>query len=198
MSPKVSPLQVGVVSVPMRGEPVCGDGWKSKMHADLTYIMLVDGLGHGVFASEAAREAERILTEVQYGSPSVVLRDCHDALKKTRGAAVAIAAIDQRNRLLFFCGLGNISAMLLSANRRRGIASHNGTVGHNFHRAQEFTLPWYDDSILIMHTDGIGTRWDLDRYPGITRKHPNLIAAVLYRDFSRQRDDATVLVAKNA
>jgi hypothetical protein len=49
-----------------------------------------------------------------------------------------------------------------------------------------------------MHTDGLGTRWDLDRYPGITRRHPSLLAAVLYRDFARQRDDATVLVVKNS
>jgi hypothetical protein len=28
-------------------------------------------------------------------------------------------------------------------------------------------------------------------------KHASVIAAVLYRDFERQRDDVTVLVAKN-
>jgi anti-sigma regulatory factor (Ser/Thr protein kinase) len=197
-TPKASPLQVGVVSVPVRGEAVSGDGWKAKVQADRTYIMVVDGLGHGAFASEAAREAERVLAEVQSSSPAMVVRDCHDALKKTRGAAVAVAAIDPAKRTLSFCGLGNISAVLVSSRGRRGIASHNGTAGHTFHRTQEFTLPWDEDSVLIMHTDGLSTRWDLDRYPGITRKQSSLIAAVLYRDFARQRDDATVLVAKNS
>jgi hypothetical protein len=44
-----------------------------------------------------------------------------------------------------------------------------------------------------MHTDGLGTRWSLDDYAGLLRRHPSVIAAVLYRDFSRNRDDATVL-----
>jgi hypothetical protein len=48
-----------------------------------------------------------------------------------------------------------------------------------------------------MHSDGLNTRWDLALYPGIWSKHPALIAGLLYRDFSRERDDVTVLVAKS-
>jgi hypothetical protein len=76
------------------------------------------------------------------------------------------------------------------------MASHNGTVGHQMARVQEFTYPWNADSHLIMHSDGLGSRWDLERYPGIWSKHPSLIATILHRDFSRGRDDVTVLVAK--
>jgi hypothetical protein len=47
-----------------------------------------------------------------------------------------------------------------------------------------------------MHSDGLGTQWRLERYPGLIQKHPSLIAGVLYRDFNRERDDVTVLVAK--
>jgi serine/threonine protein phosphatase PrpC len=160
--------------------------------------MVVDGLGHGEFAAEAAREAERIVSEAQSSTACQIVRDCHDALKKTRGAAIAVAIIDHPKKVMSFCGLGNVSAVLLSATGRRGLASHNGTVGHTLHRIQEFTVPWDEESLLIMHSDGLGSRWDLDRYPGILRKHPSLLAAVLYRDFARQRDDATVLVVKNS
>ena len=45
-----------------------------------------------------------------------------------------------------------------------------------------------------MHSDGLQTSWDLDRYPGIHRRDPALIAALLYRDFERGRDDVTVVV----
>jgi hypothetical protein len=79
----------------------------------------------------------------------------------------------------------------------RGLASHNGTVGHQLHRIQEFTLPWNADSLLVMHSDGLKSSWDLKPYPGIWSKHPALIAGMLYRDFSREHDDVTVLVAKN-
>ncbi len=47
-----------------------------------------------------------------------------------------------------------------------------------------------------MHSDGLQTRWNLSTYPGLSRKHPTLIAAVLYRDYSRKRDDVTVVVLR--
>jgi hypothetical protein len=65
-------------------------------------------------------------------------------------------------------------------------------------RLQEFTYPWNPESIFVMHSDGLISRWDLERYPGIWNKPPSVIAALLHRDFSRGRDDVTVLVAKAA
>lgn len=191
-------LRLGVVSIALRGESVCGDGWFFRTHHDTAWLMAVDGLGHGVFAAEAAREAERVLSETTSDSPTAILADVHDALKKTRGAAAAITVIDRRRGTLSFAGLGNISAVLANGENSRGLASHNGTVGHHMSRLQEFTFPWMDDSTLIMHSDGLGSRWNLNDYPGLLNKDPGLIGAVLYRDFSRERDDATVLVLKNA
>lgn len=188
---------VGVISIPIRGEAVCGDGWGVKTSSGTVHLMVVDGLGHGRFAAEAAREAERILGESHDASPTAILRDCHDALKKTRGAAVAIASIDTAAKTLCFAGLGNISASISSPQGRRGLASHNGTVGHQMHNIQEFNSPWNEDSVLVMHSDGLSTRWDLKDFAGIWRRHPSVIASLLYRDFARERDDATVLVAKN-
>lgn len=192
-----SPFQVGAVSLAMRKETVCGDGWRSRPCNGNVLFMVVDGLGHGPYAAEAAREAERILDQSESLSPATILQDCHDALRKTRGAAAAVAAISPEKRLVFFCGVGNISGTLINLNSRRGMTSHNGTLGHELHKVQEFSYPWEPDSVLIMHSDGLGSRWDLNQYPGIMRKHASVIAAVLYRDFERQRDDVTVLVAKN-
>ena len=188
---------LGVVSVAMRGEPVCGDGWGTKPMADHSFFMVVDGLGHGTYAAEAAQEAVRVLADSEGNSAEAILRDCHDALKKTRGAAGAIASISQEKGTLVFSGIGNISSVVLDGESRRGIASHNGTLGHQIHKFQEFTVPWNSESVLIMHSDGLGSRWDLAQYPGLASKHPSIIAAVLYRDFERERDDVTVLAAKN-
>jgi anti-sigma regulatory factor (Ser/Thr protein kinase) len=191
-------IRFGAVSIAIRGESVCGDGWFCKASQDTAWVMVVDGLGHGIFAAEAAREAERVLAEANSNSPAAIIADVHGALKKTRGAATAIAAINKEKETLSFAGLGNISAALVSSSGTKGLASHNGTAGHQMLRLQEFTFPWKDDSTLIMHSDGVGTKWNLNDYPGLLNKHPSLIAAVLYRDFSRERDDATVLVAKNS
>lgn len=191
-------LRLGVVSIALRGESVCGDGWLFKTNQDTDWLMVTDGLGHGVFAAEAAREAERVVSETTSNSPAAIMADVHDALKKTRGAAAAITVIDRRRGTLCFAGLGNISAVLANGEGSRGLASYNGTAGHQMSKVQEFTFPWADDSTLIMHSDGLGSRWNLNDYPGLLNKHPSLIGAVLYRDFSRERDDVTVLVATNS
>lgn len=194
----VGSFSLGVVSVAMRGEPMCGDGWGIRATADRSFFMVVDGLGHGTLASDAAREAERVLTDSPETSAGGILRDCHDALKKTRGAAAAIAGISREKGTLTYAGIGNVSATVIDGQSRRGIASHNGTLGHQMHKLQEFTVPWNPESILVMHSDGLGTKWDLNQYPGLVNKHPSIIAAVLFRDFYRERDDVTVMIAKNA
>jgi anti-sigma regulatory factor (Ser/Thr protein kinase) len=193
----LSPLDIGVVSVPIKGEDVCGDGWGVRKTADSIMLMVVDGLGHGILASDAAREAERIFAVTRSESPTPILQDSHDALKKTRGAAMAIASLHFERRLISFAGVGNIGSSIVTSSSSRGMASHNGTVGHQLHRVQEFTFPWNAESLLVMYSDGLKSSWDLKPYPGIWSRHPALIAGMLYRDFSRERDDVTVLVAKN-
>jgi hypothetical protein len=47
-----------------------------------------------------------------------------------------------------------------------------------------------------MHSDGISARWRADAYPGLAKAHPALVAGIIYRDFGRPRDDATVLVLR--
>lgn len=190
-------FSIGVVSLAMRGELECGDGWGTRAGVDRSFFMVVDGLGHGIFAAEAAREAERVLASSHSASAGNILRDFHDALRKTRGAAAAIAEISQERGTLTYAGIGNISGTVIEGESRRGIASHNGTLGHQMHKIQEFTVPWNQDSVLIMHSDGLGTKWDLNQYPGLASKHPSIVAAVLYRDFQRERDDVTVIAARN-
>lgn len=160
--------------------------------------MVVDGLGHGILAAEAARGAEQIFSSSRESSLTGILIDIHDALKKTRGAAVALARIDVECGLLSFAGVGNIGASIVANESSRQMASYNGTVGVQTERFQEFTYPWNKDSIFVMHSDGLTSRWDLGRYPGIWMKPPSVVAALLHRDFSRGRDDVTVLVAKTA
>jgi hypothetical protein len=130
-------------------------------------------------------------------SPTAILQDSHDSMKKTRGAAMAVAAVRARQRVLSFGGIGNIGASVVAPASSRGIASHNGTLGHQIHKIQEFASPWNADSLLVLYSDGLKSGWNLESYPGIWSKHPSVIAGILFRDFSRERDDVTVVVARN-
>jgi hypothetical protein len=125
-----------------------------------------------------------------------MLRTAHDALKPTRGAAVQIAAIDTANRTITSAGVGNISASINTADGSKSIPSQPGIVGHQMSRVRELVLPWGNDSLLAMHSDGVSARWRLDAYPGLRLRDPAITAAVLYRDFARGRDDATILMVR--
>jgi hypothetical protein len=120
----------------------------------------------------------------------------HQAAKPTRGAAFGVAVLDEAAGVVRFAGVGNVAAVVVKGGERRHLVSYNGIVGHEYRKLSEFSHPWQAPSVLIMHSDGIATHWDLERYPGLLARDPSLIAGVLYRDFMRGRDDATVLVLK--
>jgi anti-sigma regulatory factor (Ser/Thr protein kinase) len=188
---------VSAVCLPVKGERVSGDAWSHRRGKGTETFMVVDGLGHGAGAAEAAYEALALFAARPEARPAELLQEMHDALKKTRGAAVAIAEADRYHGKLALAGVGNISAAILSPNMKpRALVSHNGTVGHVVSRVQEFTVPWASGDLLVMHSDGISSHWDLASLPGLFSKPPAMIAAVIYAQATRGRDDATVLVAR--
>jgi len=78
----------------------------------------------------------------------------------------------------------------------RHAVSHNGTLGHGARQIRGYQFPWPAGALFVMHSDGLLSHWQLSDYPGLIQRHPALIAAVLYRDFSRGRDDVTVVVGR--
>jgi anti-sigma regulatory factor (Ser/Thr protein kinase) len=189
-------MKIGAVCIPMQGEERCGDSWSYESLAERCIFVLVDGLGHGVGAADAAERAVTSVQEHKTKSPAAIMEHAHDALRGTRGAALALAVVDFREQVLRYCAVGNISARIINADAPRHLVSLNGIVGHAVHKISEFTYSWSSDSVLIMHSDGLMSRWDLGAYPGLLNRHPSLIAGILYRDFSRGRDDVTVIAAK--
>jgi hypothetical protein len=47
-----------------------------------------------------------------------------------------------------------------------------------------------------MASDGLSASWDIESYPGLLQRTPQLIAGTLMRDYGREADDATALVAR--
>ena len=186
----------GSVCVPVAGETRCGDAWKCQDQAGRRLVMVVDGLGHGPYAADAAEEALTAFRANQHKSPKEIMEAAHGYLQKTRGAAMAVAQIDFERQIVRYSGIGNIAGAIVADGRSRSMISHNGIVGHQSETIRELTFPWERDAFLVMHSDGINTRWSLDRYPGLRSRHASLIAGVLYRDFKRTRDDATVVVSR--
>jgi anti-sigma regulatory factor (Ser/Thr protein kinase) len=189
-------LDIDGISVAVEGEQLSGDAWSYRATPKGMVVFVADGLGHGPLAESAASEAVRAF-EKNFHRPAAVLLDMvHQATRATRGAAVAVACIDLEERMVRFSGIGNIAAALVAGNEIRHMVSMNGIVGHQVRTFREFCYPWQENALLVMLSDGLGTRWDFHSYPGLAQKPCGLIAGVLYRDLVRGRDDATVVVVR--
>lgn len=186
--------RLGAICTPKEGETECGDSWRlATNRGQLTALMVIDGLGHGPCAAQAAHAAAGSFASQPFENPARQIERAHQALGGTRGAAVACAAWNSTPSLKY-AGIGNICGRLVGEAGNHGLVSHSGTVGFQVRRVQEFDYPFASGALLIMHSDGLGTRWDLDDYAGLRYRHPAIIAATLYRDHARARDDATVIV----
>jgi anti-sigma regulatory factor (Ser/Thr protein kinase) len=185
----------GGVSIAKAGEDVCGDAWSVSNQGDVRTLFVADGLGHGPDAAEAAVEAVRIFHRYNGHTVANLLDYVHGGLRATRGAAVSIARFDPATRNINFSGIGNVAGVIIAGGETKRMVSMAGTAGFNTRKIRAFDYP-FTQGLIILHSDGLASSWTVDRYPNLATLHPSLIAAILYRDFTRLRDDATVLVAK--
>jgi len=188
----------GAVSIAMPGQDVCGDSWAVTANGDGMTLFLADGLGHGHDAAEAAVEATRLFHRFGGHQVATLLDYIHGGLRATRGAAVSVGRFDPATHKVAFAGIGNVAgAVAENGAGLKRMVTMPGTAGHNARKIQAFDYP-FRHGLIILASDGISTSWNLDRYPGAQSMHPTLVAAMLYRDFGRHRDDATVVVGKSA
>jgi anti-sigma regulatory factor (Ser/Thr protein kinase) len=192
--PEIRDLRVGASYHAMCGQPHSGDAWHLAIEAHNVAALVVDGLGHGREAAEAAGRAVQAFAGSPARDPVGQLQEMHIAMAGTRGGAAAIALFNRVGQSLRFAGIGNVGARVVGPGQTRGLASMPGIVGVQLRRPQSFDQAIVAGQFLVMFTDGIQSRWDLSVYPGIFSRHPAVIAAVLHRDFCRGRDDATVMV----
>lgn len=185
----------GGVSIAKAGEEVCGDAWSVSNAGGVRTLLVADGLGHGPDAAEASVEAVRLFHRYNGHSVTNLIDYVHGGLRATRGAAVSIARFDAPARKIVFSGIGNVAGMIAAPGETKRMVSMPGTAGFNARKIQSFDYP-FERGLVILYSDGLATGLAVDRYANLAKLHPSLIAAILYRDFTRHRDDATVLVAK--
>ena len=190
-------LQIGGISTPIDSEQHVGDDWAGFVDGPVRASLVVaDGLGHGEDAERAAVRAVEVFRGGRESTPARQLDRAHAALRGTRGAAVAFADIGHDRAVV--AGAGNIAVTIVDGQQTKHAVSHPGIVGHQMGRPQEFSYPWTPRSMLVAASDGVRTQWRFDRYPGLPRRHATVIAATIWRDFRRGRDDATVVVVRGA
>lgn len=187
----------GALRLPFNQEVVCGDAWHLQAWDGGLALTVIDGLGHGLQAADAAQAGVRAAAAAGASDGTVDrIARLHAGMSGTRGAAAAVACVMPAAGNIEFAGVGNIAGSLCTQDASRGLASMPGIVGAQYRRAQAFHLHADAGTLLVMHSDGIQARWSLRDYPGLQHRHPALVVAVLQRDFDRGRDDACIVALR--
>ncbi len=179
-------------------EPLSGDLHVVVPHAGGALVALIDGLGHGAEAAEAAGAAVPVL-EAQADAPVLALMErCHDALRRTRGAAMSLASFNALDASMTWTGVGNVEGALLrisalSHRASEGITLRGGVVGYRLPPLHANTTAVAPGDLLILATDGIRGGFT----EGITIGHgvQDIADAILAR-FAKGSDDAHVVVVR--
>ncbi len=195
-APEGMATSIGIWSRPRPGEDVNGDACYIRHHAGSKLLAVIDGLGHGTGAYAAAAAAIELLEQWQGEPLDEVFHGVHDALRATRGAVMGACVVDGEGEAFYYAGVGNIDVRVFNAREPIRPISNNGTLGARLTDVRVWRNPWTEGATIVMSTDGISATWDAASYPGLLRKSPQLLAGVLMRDYARNSDDATVLVAR--
>jgi anti-sigma regulatory factor (Ser/Thr protein kinase) len=195
---KPSKLSVNTLMLPKKGESFCGDGWKSIIHKTEHKIIALDGLGHGPEAHKASEAAIKEFTGIKKATPAETIRILHHKIRGTRGAVGMVFHINTFTNTIYFSGLGNITARVIGHEKNKNCISYNGIIGYSIpNTINTNQIHWQNNETLIIHSDGLKSRWDLAHLPDILDRDGSIVAAALHKDFSRLTDDLLVIVVKN-
>ena len=194
VSPPVSqPRWAGLIR-PITGETECGDAYGVVLADGAITGVLCDGLGHGPLAAAAAAAGVAAVLDDPAGEPAALLERVHRRMSGTRGGAVGVVQVG--GQLARFAGLGNVAASIVSDGQRKSMVSIPGIAGHQARTIRQFEYDVPPDAAVVLHSDGVSSRWEAAALPALEARDPLLIAAVLLAEAGVHRDDAGVLVLK--
>jgi hypothetical protein len=190
MSAMTSGIAAGGFSRPLPGFVECGDAFVIELRqGGASLIAVVDGLGHGREASQAAQAAARTVLDRRDLPLAEILRHCDQQLHSTRGAAMGVLRLEADGSGEF-CGIGNIEVQSLSG-QPAGVFCLPGIVGHSLRTLRTMPFTMQNGDIYCLHTDGVSSRANLRRcLPG----DPETVARCIVDGWGRPHDDATAVV----
>jgi anti-sigma regulatory factor (Ser/Thr protein kinase) len=192
------PIEINALVVPKPGESLSGDGCcyiAGKNGA--VYLLVADGLGHGVEAHRAVKEAVSAFRSFESDSPAEILRHLHHNIKRTRGAVATVVIIDPVQKKWKLCGIGNIGTRFIGYQQSKSYFPYNGIVGSNIpNTLNDQELSQLDYQQIVLCSDGIRSRWEHAKHPTIGRYDSSIQAAAIYKEFGRMTDDMSIVIGR--
>lgn len=188
-------LDYGSFGRPCFGERVSGDNALIEENNGFVFLAIIDVLGHGLNANILSLKMENFLQENWTNNVKETLLKLHEDCKGTLGAAVGLGVLEVKTGELSYCGVGNTVIRIFGKQSKR-LYSTDGIVGSRIRTPVEQKVYLTASDILLLYTDGIKDRFELDDYRQILYHSPSLIVKNIIRHFGKAYDDATCIVLK--
>jgi phosphoserine phosphatase RsbX len=191
-------LERGVAALAHKGERRSGDVPVFAPSQRGGLVAVIDGLGHGDGAADAAEAAARVLETWVDEPPQRLLERCHEELRRTRGAVMTLAWFDLGERTMQWTGVGNVEARLVRAGAGTGARYDSpvvlgGVVGYNLPQVRMQTIALEPGDAVALATDGVAADFSVSLESGVGAQQ--LAERVLDRH-GKGTDDALAVVVR--
>jgi len=192
-------MSVAIAQQSFNRDSHCGDRAACWTHGDRVVLCMIDGLGHGKKAEDAALAAEVYIAEHLSDELEDIFFGCNVAVQGTIGVGMGVAIIDRVVGMLSFAGIGNTAAKVISRYNPQpfGLGSDPGVIGESFPSLFTESILFAPGDMIVMYTDGIASRINLNRYKPEDMRDIDRWAVRLLDDWGLETDDRTVLVFVN-
>jgi hypothetical protein len=173
--------------------PWGGDAAVIRETPDGYLLAIIDALGHGMTADPARRLAIDYLARAAIASVLEILGGLDSALAGSVGAAAGVCRLEAATGRIEYAGIGNVAVRIFGSRESR-LLSRDGVLGQRAPRPRAQTGVVEAGDVLLMHTDGLPSRFELARYPRLLRDPARVAATTLVRDYAKAHDDAACIV----
>jgi phosphoserine phosphatase RsbX len=191
-----SAIRWGVAGRPLAGEERSGDLHVVTELDDGMLVAIIDGLGHGDGAADAAASAGEILERHAAEPLELLVPRCHEGMRHTRGAVMGLARFHDAGSMTWLA-VGDAEGVLVPEDADqspiRSMPQHRGIVGRNLPMLRSVSFDLTPGDLVIMATDGVGAD-GLRR--SLLRSTPQWLATDILARSARPNDDALVLVVR--
>lgn len=193
-------IEYGLAKFVLPGQSESGDLHMVCCNEETVLIAVIDGIGHGEEAADAAKAAGAILREGVSEPVISLVSQCHERLKTTRGVVMSLASVDTRHHMMTWLGVGNVQGTLLRAHAKTNSSQEmlllrGGVIGAQLPALQASVLPICSGDTVVFATDGIRSEFS-EKLSAL--EAPQRAADRILQRYRSGADDALVLVARLA
>lgn len=192
------PLDCGVATRAYPGKEVNGDAFVIEPWNKSVLVGVIDGVGHGPLAHQAAQAARKYVEDHANQPLKAIFRGVGRVCHATQGVVMALAAFDWAQARLTFASVGNVEARLFGAAERVNFIVRRGVLGLNAPDPVVTEHPWQAANLLVLHSDGLHSRWRWEDFSDLQKAPASVLAQQMLGRLARDNDDATVVVVKGA